>query len=182
MLDRNPNYRGPRPRRPARIVYLTGVPAAKAVALADGDQADLVPWDYDPHSPLAPGGALARRPAAAATTPCRARASTWSPSTRAGRCSAGARLRRAANYALDRRALAGIFDEPATDHLVPARRPGSRAGARSIRCPARISRRRGGWPGAARRERRGCTSAAIRRTCGSHGSFARTCARSASVS
>jgi hypothetical protein len=42
VLDRNPTYRGPRPRRPARIVYLTGVPSAKAVALADGGQADWI--------------------------------------------------------------------------------------------------------------------------------------------
>jgi ABC-type transport system substrate-binding protein len=122
VLDRNPNYRGPRPHRPARIVYLTGVPSAKAVALADGDQADLVPWDYDPHSPLAPGGALSRRPrynAVPGPGVDMVGFNTRRP------LFAGARLRRAVSYALDRRALAGVFNEPATDHVVPPAVPGA---------------------------------------------------------
>ena len=130
VLDRNPNYRGPRPRRPARIVYLTGVPAAKAVALADGGQADVVPWDFDLHGPVAPGGALAaQRDRAAATTPWRAPGvdllafNTRRPLFR------DARLRRAVNYALDRPALAGIYGEAVTDRYVPPAVPGARRSA-----------------------------------------------------
>ena len=122
VLDRNPNYRGPRPHRPARIVYLTGVPSAKAVALADGDQADLVPWDFDPHSPLAPGGALSHPPRYNAVPGPGVDLVAFN--TRRP-LFAGARLRRAASYALDRPALAGIFNEQATDHLVPAAIPGA---------------------------------------------------------
>jgi ABC-type transport system substrate-binding protein/predicted Ser/Thr protein kinase len=122
VLDRNPNYRGPRPHRPARIVYLTGVPSAKAVALADGDQADVVPWDYDPHSPLVPGGALSRRPRYNAVPGPGVDLVAFN--TRRP-LFAGARLRRAASYALDRPALAGVYGEQTTDHLVPAAVPGA---------------------------------------------------------
>jgi ABC-type transport system substrate-binding protein len=119
VLDRNPNYRGPRPRRPARIVYLTGVPSAKAVALADGGQADVVPWDYDPHDAVAPGGPLARRAKAGRYNAVAAPGvdllafNTRRPLFR------DARLRRAVNYALDRPALAGIFGEAVSDRYVP---------------------------------------------------------------
>ena len=61
VLDRNPNYRGTRPRRPGRIVYLTGLPTARSVTLANGGQVDVVTWDYDSRGPLAPGGALDQR-------------------------------------------------------------------------------------------------------------------------
>jgi ABC-type transport system substrate-binding protein len=125
VLDRNPNYRGPRPRRPARIVYLTGVPAAKAVALADGGQADVVPWDFDLHGPVAPGGALARRAnggrynAVAAPGVDLIAFNTRRPLFR------DARLRRAVNYALDRPALAGIYGEAVSDRYVPPAVPGA---------------------------------------------------------
>jgi ABC-type transport system substrate-binding protein len=129
VLDRNPNYRGPRPRRPARIVYLTGVPSAKAVALADGGQADVVPWDYDLNSPLAPGGALARRAkggrynAVAAPGVDMLAFNTRRPLFR------DARLRRAVNYALDRPALAAIYGEAVTDRYVPPAVSGASRGA-----------------------------------------------------
>src|SRR5262249_53242819 len=61
VLDRNPNYTGSRPRRPARIVYLTGVQTAKAVAQAGAGQVDLVTYDFSGTGPLAPGGALSQR-------------------------------------------------------------------------------------------------------------------------
>ena len=86
VLDRNPNYRGPRPRRPARIVYLTGMPTAKGVALAGAGQADVVPWDYDLQGPLAPEGRSPAAPRPAATAVA-APGVDMSPSTRAGRCS-----------------------------------------------------------------------------------------------
>jgi len=125
VLDRNPNFRGPRPRRPARIVYLTGVPSGEAVALADGGQADVVPWDYDPNSAVAPGGPLASRTkdgryhTVAAPGVDMLAFNTRRPLFRT------ARLRRAVNYALDRPALAAIFGEAATDSYVPPAVPGA---------------------------------------------------------
>ena len=56
VLERNPNYRAGRPRRPDRIVYLTGVGAEEALGRADKGQVDYVPYDYDSHGPLAVGG------------------------------------------------------------------------------------------------------------------------------
>jgi peptide/nickel transport system substrate-binding protein len=125
VLDRNPNYRGPRPRRPARITYLTGVPSAKAVALADGDAADVVPWDYDLHSAVAPGGPLASRaPRGRYEAVAQPGVDLLAFNTRRP-LFADARLRRAVNFALDRRALAGVFGEQATDHYVPSAIPGA---------------------------------------------------------
>jgi ABC-type transport system substrate-binding protein len=130
VLERNPGYHGERPRGPARIVYLTGVPAAKAVALADGGRVDLVPWDYDLHGPLVPGGTLARRFGAGGSGRYRAPPApgvdmiafnTRRPLFR------DPRLRRAVSYALDRRALAAVFDEQATDRYVPPAVPGASA-------------------------------------------------------
>ena len=56
VLERNPNYRGDRPRRPDRIVYLTGVGADEALQRADEGEVDYVPYDYDHDGPLAVGG------------------------------------------------------------------------------------------------------------------------------
>ena len=125
VLDRNPNYRGPRPRRPARIVYLTGVPSAKAVALADGGQADVVPWDFDPHGPVAPGGALARNAKAGRYNAVAAPGVDLLAFNTRRALFRGARLRRAVNYALDRPALAGIFGEAVSDRYVPPAVPGA---------------------------------------------------------
>ena len=125
VLDRNPNYRGPRPRRPARIVYLTGVPSAKAVALADGGQADVVPWDFDPHGPVAPGGALARSAKAGRYNAVAAPGVDLLAFNTRRALFRDARLRRAVNYALDRPALAGIFGEAVSDRYVPPAVPGA---------------------------------------------------------
>ncbi|MEA2466958.1 MAG: hypothetical protein QOJ57_1084, partial [Thermoleophilaceae bacterium] len=128
VLERNPSYRGRRPRVPARIVYLTGMPAAKAVALADGGRVDLVPWDFDLHGPLAPGGPLDRRFGGSATGRYRV-----APAPGVDMIAFNTkrplfhdpRLRRAVSYALDRRALAAVFDEQPTDRYVPPSVPGS---------------------------------------------------------
>ena len=97
VLERNPNYRAGRPRRPDRIVYLTGVGAEEALGRADKGQVDYVPYDYDSHGPLAVGGSATGRSARparrhgmaiSASSPTRRRASTCWRSTRAGRCSA----------------------------------------------------------------------------------------------
>jgi ABC-type transport system substrate-binding protein len=129
VLDRNPNYRGPRPRRPARIVYLTGVPSAKAVALADGGQADVVPWDYDLHSSVAPDGALARTAKAGRYNPVAAPGVDLLAFNTRRALFRDARLRRAVNYALDRPALARIYGEAVSDRYVPPAVPGANRSA-----------------------------------------------------
>ena len=53
---RNPNYHGARPRRPGRIVYITGTSPQKGVVLINRGGAEYLPYDFDPESPL-----LARR-------------------------------------------------------------------------------------------------------------------------
>jgi peptide/nickel transport system substrate-binding protein len=126
VLDRNPNYRGARPRRPARIVYLTGVPTAKAVALADAGDVDVLPWDYDLHGPLAPGGSLDRRNGeryhvAPAPGVDMIAFNTRRPLFR------DPKLRRAVNYALDRKALAAVWDEQPTGRYVPTAIPGAKS-------------------------------------------------------
>jgi peptide/nickel transport system substrate-binding protein len=132
VLDRNPRYTGNRPRRPARIIYLTGTTTSKAAALAQAGRVDVIPSDYDPNGPLVPGGPLDRRFGSGSSPRYR-----LSPApgvdmvafnTRSGPF-ADARLRQAVNYALDRRALAGVFKEAATDGYVPPGVPGARPGA-----------------------------------------------------
>jgi ABC-type transport system substrate-binding protein len=135
VLDRNPNYRGSRPRRPARIVYLTGVQTAKAVAQAGAGQVDLVTFDFDSQSPLALGGGLSRRygndPVAAkrdgspryhvAPAPGvdMLAFNTFRPLFK------DARVRRAVSYAIDRKAMAGVYNEAAGNTYVPPAVPGS---------------------------------------------------------
>jgi ABC-type transport system substrate-binding protein len=129
VLDRNPKYRGARPRRPARIVYLTGVPTARAVALTRRGQVDVVTWDYDTLGPLALGGALARRFGTDPAAVKRDGSARYHVAAAPGvdmlafntkrALFKDPRLRRAVNYALDRKALAAVFDEAPTDRYVP---------------------------------------------------------------
>jgi ABC-type transport system substrate-binding protein len=135
VLLRNPNYAGRRPRRLERIVYTQNVATPKAVALADSGEVDLVPADFDPYGPLAPGGPLERR-FGPGSPPARARAqryflrpfpvvrqivfNTRRPLFRE------VRLRRAVNYALDRPALAAVSGEPPADRSTPPGVPGYR--------------------------------------------------------
>jgi len=128
VLERNPNYRGARPRRPDRIVYLTGVGAAKALRQADKGAVDYVPYDYDHHGPLAVGGERDRA------------FGSISPAARRGDQRFFANLapgldmlalnprrplfrdlamRHAVSIALDRPALAAVWAEPPTDRYVP---------------------------------------------------------------
>jgi peptide/nickel transport system substrate-binding protein len=137
VLDRNPNYRGRRPRRPARIVYLTGAPTARSVALAGAGRVDVVPWDFDLHGPLAPGGPLDRRFSGDTAAARRDGAPRYhvAPAPGVDMLAFNTRrplfrnpaLRRAVNYALDRRALAAVFGETPTDRYVPPGIPGVQA-------------------------------------------------------
>jgi ABC-type transport system substrate-binding protein len=134
VLLRNPNYGGDRPRRAERIVYTDDVPTQKAVALADAGALDYLPSANDP---LAPGGPVARAlgPGSAAARAGRQRyflePLPWFDGLvlNAGRpLFADVRLRRAVNYALDRKALAKAFDDAPSDQIVPPAVPGFRPG------------------------------------------------------
>jgi ABC-type transport system substrate-binding protein/predicted Ser/Thr protein kinase len=128
VLLRNPNYRGSRPRRPRRIVYTIGASAEKAIALVDGGAAEYVPYDFDPHGPLARGGRLDRAFGAESTAAERGDQRYFASAASALDLVAfnarrppfrDARLRRAAAAALDRRALAAVWNEIPTDRYVP---------------------------------------------------------------
>ncbi len=138
VLLQNPNYHGSRPRRAARIVYTNDVPTPTAVSLANTGAVDLLPQDFDNTTPFFyPGGVLAHRTGAS------------SAAARAGRQQyflyaaplvdyiilnaarplfRDARLRRAVNYAIDRRALAAAFGDAPADRIVPPAVPGFPAG------------------------------------------------------
>ncbi|MDX6490173.1 MAG: peptide/nickel transport system substrate-binding protein, partial [Gaiellaceae bacterium] len=123
VLERNPNYPGKRPRRSERIVFQENVPESKAVALADRGAVDVIPAS-GASDLLAPGGPLDRR---SRTASAGARQyhlyqapiidyfvfNTRRPLFR------DVRLRRAVDYALDRRALASSFGDAPADQIVP---------------------------------------------------------------
>ena len=128
VLERNPNYRGERPRRPDRIVYLTGVGADEALQRADKGEVDYVPYDYDHHGPLAVGGPRDR--AFGATSPAARRGDQRffaNPAPGLDMLALNPRrplfrdlaMRRAVNVALDRPALAAVWGELPTDRYVP---------------------------------------------------------------
>jgi YVTN family beta-propeller protein len=125
VLKRNPNYTGPRTRRLAEIVYTTSFPSTLSVARALAGQTDYA---------LEAGGS-------ASWTTLNRRLGPHSPAARAGHQQvfinqlpdgtvtaltlnssrplfADARLRRAVNYAIDRRALARLGEfNPVTGAL-----------------------------------------------------------------
>ena len=137
VLRRNPNYNGPRPQRPDAVRIVLGGGFAGALKRIEAGEVDYAPL-------VEPDAAVARRLAA--------RYGRGSPAARAGgqryfvhqtlqldhlvlNTSRGpfssARLRRAVNYALDRRALArrAIFTglpAAATDQYLPPGMPGFR--------------------------------------------------------
>jgi MarR-like DNA-binding transcriptional regulator SgrR of sgrS sRNA len=122
VLLRNPNYRGARPRLPGRIVYATGTSAEKAVVLINRGGAEYLPYDFDPDSPLLPGGAIARAYGTGGDRRWYASRGTGLDliafNTRRGPFE-DMRLRRAAVAALDRPALAGVYPEIPSSRLVP---------------------------------------------------------------
>jgi serine/threonine protein kinase/ABC-type transport system substrate-binding protein len=138
VLERNPYYPGQRPRRAERIVYTNDIPTPKAVVLADAGAVDLLPQDFDNTTPLfGPGGLLDKRsgPRSAAA---RAGKQQYYPYdapfldtiifNTARPLFRDAGLRRAVNYALDRRALAGAYADVPSDGIVPPAVPGFRSG------------------------------------------------------
>jgi DNA-binding SARP family transcriptional activator/ABC-type transport system substrate-binding protein len=122
LLRRNPNYRGPRPRRFAAFSYEMAVQLPAGVDRAARGRADLVAGFGDT---LRPRSSAARR----FGTPADGRGPRWSrrtlPATHLLRLRtdagplADAGLRRAVSLALDRDALAALFADAPTAHLLP---------------------------------------------------------------
>jgi serine/threonine-protein kinase len=132
VLLPNPNYHGLRPRRSARIVVQTNVPEAKAVSLTDHGRVDLITASAATDL-LTPGGVIDRH-ARRSSTLARRYALYQAPlfdyfvfNTRRP-LFRNPRLRRAVDYALDRRALASAFSDAAADRVVPPAVPGYPAG------------------------------------------------------
>jgi peptide/nickel transport system substrate-binding protein len=142
VLRRNPNYRGPRPHRLAEIQYTFGVRQESAVAAVEAGRADYVelnPQEFSPGVPAHLRARLIRRygPSSEAARIGRQQLFTQ-PSlsvysfvfnTRRGPFT-DPRLRRAVNFAMDRRALAkhtggGEVGQP-TDQFIPPDLPGFR--------------------------------------------------------
>jgi ABC-type transport system substrate-binding protein/tRNA A-37 threonylcarbamoyl transferase component Bud32 len=131
VLERNPNYSGDRPRRIEHIVYTQGVKAADAISRVEQGSADYVnAWTvtFDTAGPLAPGGSLDQSYGLASRVG-RSGSARYLPSPAPGIDAIAfntqrplfrdVRMRRAAAYALDRRALAAVYGERPSDRLVP---------------------------------------------------------------
>jgi ABC-type transport system substrate-binding protein len=134
VLLQNPNYGGDRPRRPERIVVTDDIPTGQAVGLANVGAVDLLPQDFDNTSNLLqPGGVIDRREgaASAAARSHRQRFFLYNAPLvdymvlNADRpLFRNARLRRAVEFALDRRAMARSFADAPDDQIVPQAVPG----------------------------------------------------------
>ena len=132
VLLPNPNYHGSRPRRSARIVVETNVPETKAISLADNGGVDLITAS-EPYDLLTPGGVIDSRTRTSSTL--RKQYSVYQAplfdyfvfNTRRP-LFRNPRLRRAVDYALDRRALAARFADAAADRVIPPAVPGYPAG------------------------------------------------------
>jgi ABC-type transport system substrate-binding protein len=133
VLLRNPNYGGNRPRRATRIVFENGTPTPQAVALADRGQLDYLPPDFEGESLLSVSGPLDRSYGAGSAA---GRAGDQRYLYRAIPAWDGVvmnaarplfrdvRMRRAVEYALDRRMLARNYDDLPSDGIVPPAVPG----------------------------------------------------------
>jgi ABC-type transport system substrate-binding protein len=138
VLERNPNYHGDRPRKSARIIFTNDVPTPQAVTLADEGKIDVLPQDFDFTTPLLnPYDVLDRRSGAGSPAARHEKQQYFSypaPLTDYVVLNAGrpllrdVRLRRAVNYAIDRKALARAFADAPADQIVPPAVPGFRPG------------------------------------------------------
>jgi ABC-type transport system substrate-binding protein len=151
VLLPNPNYHGPRPRRSARIVVQSDISEAKAISLADHAKLDVIATSAAGEL-LAPGGVIDSRPRTSSTLRKQYHVyqapifdyfvfNTRRPLFR------NPRLRRAVDYALDRRALAAEFGDRAADRVVPPAAPGYPAGRIFPLSPDLAAARRLAGPG-----------------------------------
>jgi hypothetical protein len=134
VLERNPFYPGKRPRRAERIVYTNDPATPNAIARADAGAVALLPQDFDNTTPLfGPGALLDRRrgPRSAAAQAGRQQYYPYAAPlldlivfNTARPLFRDVRLRRAVNYALDRRALAAAVSDAPSDAIVPPAIPG----------------------------------------------------------
>jgi YVTN family beta-propeller protein len=143
VLLRNPNYHGNRPHQLARIELSPGISSQRAVADIEAGTADYtflsgspatairslasrLSARYGPGSPAAAAGSQQYFPGVGA-----AQGSDFLDLNTHRPLFAGARLRRAVNYAIDRRALARLGDgfiplpERVTDQYLPPGIPGA---------------------------------------------------------
>jgi peptide/nickel transport system substrate-binding protein len=126
VLERNPNYPGPRPHRLERIVYDIGNSARRSVDQIESGSADYAA-DVLQESTFAAGGPLDKRfgpgNKSSASTPrlvqTRQTAFRYIQFNTARGPFTDARLRRAVSYAIDRRALAAVHGEVPTAAYVP---------------------------------------------------------------
>jgi ABC-type transport system substrate-binding protein/class 3 adenylate cyclase/tRNA A-37 threonylcarbamoyl transferase component Bud32 len=126
VLERNPNYHGPRPHQLQRIVYDINNSTQRTVSRINSGQADYTA-DLQQQSVFARGGSLERR---FGHGPDQRLFQTPQLGIRYIQLNTGrglfkdARLRRAVAYAIDRRALAGASGSRPTAQYVPAGTPG----------------------------------------------------------
>jgi tRNA A-37 threonylcarbamoyl transferase component Bud32 len=134
VLERNPNYSGPRPRRAERIVYTNNIPTPTAVGLADKGSVDVLPQDFDNTTPLMHSGGLLDERKGVRSAAARAGKQQYylydAPFVDAIAFNTkrplfrDVRLRRAVNYALGRRALAAALGDIPANQIVPPAVPG----------------------------------------------------------
>jgi YVTN family beta-propeller protein len=144
VLTRNPNYHGPRPRRFQRIELAVGVPYPRAVAEVKAGTADyttlfapsegsLLPLISQLANRYGPGSKAAKAGAQQYFVDPFPLALDYYVLNTHRPLFANPRMRQAANYAVDRRALARLGDalqpvpERPTDHYLPPAVPGFRA-------------------------------------------------------
>jgi YVTN family beta-propeller protein len=142
ILRRNPNYSGPRPRRPSEIVYTTGFSTSQSVTRVLAGQTDYVPDAGGSTSWVKVNGRYGAASSAAHAGHQRVFINLVPAGTvdaltlnMSRPIFANARLRRAVNYAIDRQALArlggygpvsGALTAIPTDHYLPEGIPGYR--------------------------------------------------------
>jgi peptide/nickel transport system substrate-binding protein len=131
VLQRNPNYDGPRPHELDGVVYEIELDPSIAAEQVTRGELDYVTALFPDPGPLIPTGEIARRYGNA-----KAGEPRWMALARSGirffrmNTSRGifrdVKLRRAVNYALDRRALAALNAEPVAVQYLPSTMPGVR--------------------------------------------------------
>jgi serine/threonine-protein kinase len=130
VLERNPNYEGPRPHRLQRVVYDINNSTKRTLSRINAGEADYTA-DVQQQSTFASGGPLDMRFGRSAG-PGQRLYLTPQPglgyiqlNTKRG-IFTDARLRRAVAYAIDRRALAAVRGNRPTDQYLPPTVPGYR--------------------------------------------------------